>query len=260
MILRDYEYRLMPMPGRKILIQILGTRLFDLMGIVREKDSGERLFGATVIFTDHGGKKTFAVTDRNGMFNVSVRRGSCKVAVSYVGYAPYEISTYVEDNGRLVNIPLSSIPFEIKAVQVNRRKSLEEMEEGAPSNMVSFSNADLFSQIRILPGVSATSANMNISVSGGAVDENLFLLEGFPIYNPGHINSMLTLFNGDALKSVSLYNGFIPTQYDGRLSSVTDIQLRDGNKQDFVNTLSLDMPSASAVLEGPVIKLSLIHI
>lgn len=254
MILRDYEYRLMPMPGRKILIQILGTRLFDLMGIVREKDSGERLFGATVIVTDHGGKKTFAVTDRNGMFNVSVRRGSCKVAVSYVGYAPYEISTDVEDNGRLVNIPLSSIPFEIKAVQVNRRKSLEEMEEGAPSNMVSFSNADLFSQIRILPGVSATSANMNISVSGGAVDENLFLLEGFPIYNPGHINSMLTLFNGDALKSVSFYNGFIPTQYDGRLSSVTDIQLRDGNKQDFVNTLSLDMPSASAVLEGPVIK------
>ena len=64
---------------------------------------------------------------------------------------------------------------------------------------------------------------------------------------------MLTLFNGDALKSVSFYNGFIPTQYDGRLSSVTDIQLRDGNKQDFVNTLSLEMPSASAVFEGPLL-------
>ncbi|SFG51126.1 TonB-dependent receptor domain-containing protein [Prevotella sp. KH2C16] len=254
MVLKDYEYRLIPMPGRKILIQILGTRLFDLMGIVREEGSGERLFGATVMVTDHVGRKAFVVTDRNGMFNVGVRRGRCKVSVSYVGYAPYETSTDVEDNGRLVNIPLASIPFEIKTVQVNRRKSVEDMEEGAPSNMVSFSNADLFSQIRILPGVSATSANMNISVSGGATDENLFLLEGFPIYDPGHINSMLTLFNGDALKSVSFYNGFIPTQYDGRLSSVTDIHLRDGNKQEFVNTLSLDMPSASAVFEGPVIK------
>lgn len=253
-VLKDYEYRLMPMPGRKILIQILGIKLLDLMGIVREKGTGERLFGATVIVTDHGGKKAFSVTDRNGMFNVGVRRGSCKVAVSYVGYAPSEFITDVEDNGRLMNISLASIPFEIKTVQVNRRKSMEEMEEGTPSNMVSFSNADLFSQIRILPGVSATSANMNISVSGGATDENLFLLEGFPIYDPGHLNSMLTLFNGDALKSVSFYNGFIPTQYDGRLSSVTDVQLRDGNKQDFVNTLSLDMPSASAVFEGPIIK------
>src|SRR3712207_7469919 len=104
------------------------------------------------------------------------------------------------------------------------------------------------------------SANMDIHANGGSSDENLYLLEGFPVYNPGHINSMFSPFNGDVLKSVSFYNGFIPTQYEGRLSSVIDSRLRDGNKENYVNTLSLDMPAASAVLEGPIIKNKLSYI
>lgn len=253
MVLADYHYKLIPMAGRKILIQIEGIRLYDLTGTVREQGSNERLMGATVIVTDLSGHRRFAVTDHNGMFNVSVRRGMVSVAVSYVGYTPYERQVEVEGN-RMVMLALTSIPFEVKAVQVNRRKSIEEMDEVAPSNMVAFSNSDLFSQIRILPGVSTASTNMNFTVTGGADDENLFLLEGIPVYNPGHINSMLPLFNGDAVKSVAFYNSFIPTQFEGRLSSVTDVRLREGNKQEYVNTLSLDMPSVSAALEGPIVK------
>ena len=253
MVLADYDYKLLPMPGRKLLIQVLGPRLYDLTGTVREQGTQEHLMGATVTVTDAGGRRTYAVTDHDGTFNVGVARGTVRVAVSYVGYAPEERVLTVDGN-RMLSLTLKPVPFEVKAVHVKRRKSMEEMDEVAPSNMVSFSNADLFSQIRILPGVSASSANMDFSVAGGSTDENLFLLDGFPVYNPGHINSMLTLFNGDAVKSVSFYNGFIPTQYEGRLSSVTDVHLRDGNKQTFSNTLSLDMPSASAVLEGPILK------
>ncbi len=252
-VLADYDYRIIPMGGRKLLIQIIGLRLYDLTGTVREAVSNERLLGATIMVTDGSGERNFAVTDHNGVFNVGVTRGICKVTVSYVGYAPHEERVAV-DGDRMVNISITPVPFEVHPVQVKRRKSVEEMDEVAPSNLVSFSNSDLFSQIRILPGVSSGSANMSFNVAGGSTDENLFLLEGFPVYNPGHINSMLSLFNGDALKSVSFYNNFIPTQYEGRLSSVTDIHLREGNKQEFANTLSLDMPSASAVFEGPIIK------
>ncbi|MBM6991758.1 MAG: carboxypeptidase regulatory-like domain-containing protein, partial [Prevotella sp.] len=252
-ILADYYYQVIPMEDRKLLIQIKGERLYDLTGCVREAVTNERLLGATVMVVGPSGQRNFAMTDHNGLFNVGVMRGVSKVTVSYVGYAPRE-ECFAVDGNRMVNISLTPVPFEVHPVQVKRRKSMEEMDEVAPSNMVSFSNADLFSQIRILPGVSSASANMDFTVAGGSTDENLFLLEGFPVYNPGHINSMLTLFNGDALKSVSFYNNFIPTQYEGRLSSVTDIRLREGNKQEFTNTLSLDMPSASAVFEGPIVK------
>ncbi|MCR5076623.1 MAG: TonB-dependent receptor [Prevotella sp.] len=273
-LLRGYDYRLIPMPGRKILIQVHSSRpptvspvqkkpvrqseaeqetVYDLAGTVSEDGSGERLLGATITVSDRKGEHHYAVTDHNGFFNVNVPAGECQLRVSYIGYAPSEQVLAVTAD-RMLEVSLTPIPFQIKAVSVQRRKSREELDEVAPSNMIAFSNADLFSQIHILPGVAASSANMDINVAGGSADENLFLLDGFPVYNPGHINSMLSLFNGDALKSVSFYNGFIPTQFEGRLSSVTDVRLRDGNKQQFVNTLSLDMPSASAVFEGPVLR------
>lgn len=252
-VLADYEFRLVPMEGRKLLVLIEGVRLYDFTGLVREAESGERLMGATVQVGYGEGRRTYAVTDHNGVFHVAVPRGMAQVGVSYVGYAPSVTHVDVEEN-TMVGIQLTPVPFDMKAVQVSRRKSVEELDEVAPSNFVAFSHVDLFSQIRILPGVTATSANMDISVAGGSSDENLFMLDGFPIYNPGHINSMLTLFNGDAVKSVTFYNSFIPTQYEGRLSSVTDVRLREGNKQQYASTLSLDMPAASVVTEGPIVK------
>lgn len=252
-VLADYMCRLVPMEGRKLLVLIDGPRLYDLTGMVREAATSERLGGATVMVVDGKGQRSYAMTDHNGVFHVTLPRGRARVAVSYVGYAPSEQQVDITAP-RMLTLELTPVPFETKAVQVNRRKSIEELDEMAPSNLVSFSNADLFSQIRILPGVSAASANVDFSVAGGSTDENLFLLDGFPVYNPGHINSMLTLFNGDAVKSVSFYNSFIPTQYEGRLSSVTDVRLREGNKREYASTLSLDMASASVVTEGPIVK------
>ena len=85
-------------------------------------------------------------------------------------------------------------------------------------------------------------------------------LDGVPVYHPGHINSMLPVFNGDAVKNIIFHKGFFPTRLEGKLSSVTEINLKDGNKQEHVRTLSLDMPSASLTLEGPLIKDKLSYI
>ena len=80
------------------------------------------------------------------------------------------------------------------------------------------------------------------------------MLEGFPVFSPNHLNTLLPIFNGDAIKSVSFYNGYIPTRYEGRLSSVMDVKLREGNKSKFEHSLSLDVASASIVSEGPIVK------
>ena len=97
-------------------------------------------------------------------------------------------------------------------------------------------------------------AGSNLQVDGGSNDENLFLLDGVPVFHPGHLNSLLPIFNGDAVKNVVFHKGFFSTRFEGRLSSVTEVNLKDGNKNEFVNTLSLDMPAASVTLEGPIVK------
>ena len=94
----------------------------------------------------------------------------------------------------------------------------------------------------------------NFQVDGGGNDENQLLLDGVPIYHPGHINSLLPIFNGDAVKNIIFHKGFFPTRLEGKLSSVTEISLKDGDSQEHVRTLSLDMPAASVTLEGPIIK------
>lgn len=88
----------------------------------------------------------------------------------------------------------------------------------------------------------------------GGYDENLLLLDGVPVFHPGHFSSLLPVFNGDAVKNMVFHKGFFPTPLEGRISSVTEVNLKEGNKKEHVRTLTLDMPAASVMLEGPIIK------
>lgn len=94
----------------------------------------------------------------------------------------------------------------------------------------------------------------NFQVDGGSNDENQLLLDGVPVYHPGHINSLLPVFNGDAVKNMIFHKGFFPNRLEGRLSSVTEVNLKEGNLQEHVRTLTLDMPAAGITLEGPILK------
>ena len=237
----------------KLMIQVREKESFYVSGTVFEDGSKERLYGAVVSLDDGKGKQWNCISDGNGVFKLYAPEGVYKLSVSYMGYNPYSRQVRV-DKDRFFTTTLKPLLFEIEEVTVESNKRSEELGELTPSNMLAFSGNDLFSQIWILPGVTSSLAGSNLQVDGGSNDENQFLLDGVPVFHPGHINSLLPIFNGDAVKNMVFHKGFFDTHLEGRLSSVTEVNLKEGNKQEHVGTLTLDMPAASATLEGPIVK------
>src|SRR5690606_28378397 len=115
--------------------------------------------------------------------------------------------------------------------------------------------ADVLKVIQLLPGVqSGTEGTSGIYVRGGGPDQNLFLLDGVPVYNASHLLGFFSVFNPDAVKTVKLYKGGFPARFGGRLSSVVDISMKDGNMKKFSGNFSIGLISSKLSLEGPIIK------
>ena len=253
LVLEGYRFRTTFIPPRKLAIQIHRPQTYCLSGSVAEEGSGERLYGAVVVLDDGKEGKWHALTDADGRFCLYLPEGYYRMNISYMGYQPYTQPVRV-DRDRTLRPALTPQLFEIAEVTVKSYKNGGELGELTPSNLLSFSGNDLFSQIWILPGVTGLPTGCNFQVDGGSSDENQLLLDGVPVYHPGHINSLLPVFNGDAVRSMVFHKGFFPTRLEGRLSSVTEVNLKEGNLQEHVRTLTLDMPAAGITLEGPILK------
>lgn len=252
-VLADYKYKISSIAPKKLVISIVRRKNFYISGSVSDADSREKLYGAVIMLEDSVGQKIYSMADENGMFKMFVPEGPYKVHISYMGYEPFD--KYVKvDRERFVRSYLKPLLFEIDEVTVKSFRRGDELDELSPANMLAFSSKDLFSQIWILPGVTGVPAGNNFNVDGGGGDENQILLDGVPIYHPGHMNMQFPAFNGDAVKSMIFHKGFFPTKFAGRISSVTEVNLKDGNMQEHSRNLTLDMPAASAMFEGPIVK------
>ncbi|HIZ26703.1 MAG TPA: TonB-dependent receptor [Candidatus Barnesiella merdipullorum] len=252
-ILRDYSFKTTVIPPRKLVIQIGKEKFFTLTGTIYEEGSSEKLYGAIVSLYNENGKKQYTFSDENGRFKLPLPEGSYYLGITCMGYTPYE-EEIVMNRDLSLQPQLKAQLFEIEEVTVKSHKLGNSLNELAPSSMLSFNSNDLFSQIWILPGVTGIPTGNNFLVDGGGYDENQLLLDGVPVYHPGHLNLMLPVFNGDAVKNIVFHKGFFPTKLEGKLSSITEINLKEGNKQEHMRTLSLDMPAASVMLEGPIVK------
>ena len=199
LVLEGYRFRTTFIPPRKLAIQIHRPQTYCLSGSVAEEGSGERLYGAVVVLDDGKEGKWHALTDADGRFRLYLPEGYYRMNISYMGYQPYSQPVRV-DRDRTLRPSLTPQLFEIAEVTVKSYKNGGELGELTPSNLLSFSGNDLFSQIWILPGVTGLPTGYNFQVDGGSNDENQLLLDGVPVYHPGHINSLLPVFNGDAAR------------------------------------------------------------
>lgn len=258
-ILGDYRYKIIPGESNKLILSIDGEKDVVISGHVKEAVSGEKLYGAYIIFGNGNSRRKIATANDNGQYAIGLQPGDYTVEVHYLGFSPFKKKVSLHHNTTL-DISLTAKSYDLDEVAVKEHPALDEMNETAPSNMLSFNANDVFSRINLLPGVSGSIPGGNFHVNGGSDDENLVLLDGVPIYHPNHINPLLTAVNGDAIKNITFHKYFFPAEYEGRLSSVTDIKFKEGNKQKYTQTLTLDMPAASVVAEGPIVKDKLSYI
>ena len=231
-----------------------------ISGTITDAATGETLIGATVLDTRSG---KGAVTNVYGHYSLTVRRDSVNIKVSFVGYEPQFFNLKLDAN-RELNVKLSSSltlnevvitaerTGDVRSAQMSANVMTVEKIKSVP---VMFGEADLIKALQLMPGVqSGSEGNSGMYVRGGGPDENLFLLDGVPLYNVTHMGGFFSTFNTDAVKNVTLYKGSFPARFGGRLSAVLDVTQNNGNDKEIHGNLSVGLISAKFNLEGPIVK------
>ncbi|WP_162052094.1 TonB-dependent receptor [Pontibacter pamirensis] len=241
-------------PNRKPISRKEKER-FTMSGHVRDAASGENLAGATVSSGTAG-----TATNTYGFYSLSIPSGTT-VQVRYLGYKPLElhIPSISQDTTLILQLqPLSNEIQEVSVVaekvtdlrQANRLTMHGSEVKQLPRLM---GEADAIKVIQLMPGVQAgLEGSSDLVVRGGSPDQNLILLDGVPVYNVSHLLGLFSVFNPDAIKTVDLIKGGFPAPYGGRLSSVVDVQLKEGNTQEFSGEGAVGLISSKLLLEGPI--------
>ena len=230
-------------------------------GYITDISSKETLIGATVLDIPSG---KGAITNEYGFYSLTLPAGNVEIRTGYVGYKPTIIPfNLVRDT--VINIDVSVIDElsevtiignrEILGVRGSQMSAVDIPIEQIKAVPAMFGETDVLKALQLLPGVQAgTEATAGIYVRGGNPDENLLLLDGVPVYNVSHMFGMFSVFNPDAIKNVTLYKGSFPAHYYGRLSSVVDIRMKDGDLYNYHGNASIGVISSKFNVEGPIIK------
>jgi outer membrane cobalamin receptor len=233
-----------------------------ISGTIRNKKNGESIIGATIkIFK----RPETAISNEYGFYSITLPIGNYNLQVSFVGM--HEINRNVQlDSNIITDLFLEEAIREmdeinIKSIVTGRSVSGSQMgAERLSMNDIKyipqiFGERDPLKAIQLLPGIkSAGEGNSGIFVRGGAADQNLILLDEAVVYNSSHLLGFFSTFNADAIKDITVYKGGMPAQYGGRLSSVLDIRMNDGNNQNFAVSGGLGLISSRINIEGPIEK------
>ena len=259
-ILCNYEFNAEFSASNKILIQLKGVKTFTFKGYIYDKENKEPLPECTV-FVESKNKqgRFYAVTDSSGCFSIKLPFDKYLIKVSYIGYQIFMKEVLLNRNAYL-DIRMYPFSFSLPEIHIKTSTLLDVPNYKGATSLLSLNDNDPFAQIHSLPGITGTSVNGDMHVNGGHNDENLILLDGIPIYHSHHNNTLLAQFNGDIVKKISYYDSFIPAKYEGRLSSVTDVTIKEGDSINHHQTLGLELPSASLTLDGPIIRNKLTYI
>jgi len=247
--------------GRTVLISDYQKNIV-VSGYIRDIQTDEILAGVTVIDTK---LKTGTSSDNTGWFSITVPAGDYNLQFSYVGYSPVIEKGHSERNLSL-NIKLVSVETPLGEVFIQGKRSDNNVKATEMSivkldiktiKMVPafLGEVDLIKVLQLLPGVQSTSeGSSGFSVRGGSADQNLILLDDATIHNASHLMGFFSVFNNDAVKEITLYKGDIPAAYGGRLSSLLDVKMKEGNSKKIGVAGSIGTVSSKLTIDGPLIK------
>ena len=244
-----------------LFISVAQAQNHTISGYITDNRSGETLISAS-IYDSKSNKGV--VTNPYGYYSLTIPKGNVNIQYSYLGFTsqfcPFNLS-----KDTTININLAEAN-ELKEVTV----TADRKELGIHGSQMStievpiaqikavpalFGETDVLKALQLLPGVKAgTEGTAGMYVRGGGPDENLFLLDGVPIYNVNHLGGFFSVFNADAVKNVTFYKGSFPARFSGRLSSVVDIRMKDGDNKKLHGNFSIGLISSKFNLEGPIIN------
>ncbi|WP_247236172.1 TonB-dependent receptor [Telluribacter sp. SYSU D00476] len=239
------------------LLAFPGYAQKTISGYVLDAATEEAIAGAVVY---NPGQKAGVVTNRSGFFSIQVPRVPATIICSYLGYATDTLRiTSARDTSVVVR--LAQVAKELKEVAVRGQIPLAERELGLVSLPIQqlkvvptlLGEADVLKAIALTPGISSTvEGTAGVTVRGGTPDQNLILLDDAVVYNVSHLFGFVSLFHPDALQKVDVYKGGFPARYGGRLSSVIDLTMREGNYRERQSQLSVGLIGSQFLWEGPL--------
>ena len=211
-----------------------------IIGNVTDSKTGETLIGASVKLTS--GSKAIAMTNSYGFYALSATEGAHDISVSFIGYKTItqnitlskdmRLNFVLEAGNQLDEVVISGIKSSDNVS--SPQMGLQKINISEINNLpVLLGEHDVMKALQLLPGIKlAGEGNSGFYIRGGATDQNLILLDEAPVYNASHLLGFFSTFNSDAIKDVTVYKEGMPAQYGGRLSSVLDIKMNDGNRKE----------------------------
>jgi TonB dependent receptor/CarboxypepD_reg-like domain/TonB-dependent Receptor Plug Domain len=235
---------------------------YTLSGYIKDSLSGETLIGATISLI---GNPRGVTSNQYGFYSITLLPGTYDFICSYIGYSPqlrrielkgdvgynFEIAPKITTEQAVV-ISSKKRDANVKNAQMGKI----DLSIGQVKSIPAFlGEVDVLKAVQLLPGIqSAGEGSSGLYVRGGGPDQNLILLDDAVVYNTGHLFGFFSIFNGDAIKSTSLIKGGMPAQYGGRLSSVLDISMKEGNDKNYVIEGGIGLIASRISFQGPVKK------
>ena len=245
-----------------LLVVSVQAQKHTISGYLKDSSTNEFLIGAIVKIEN---SSVVASSNAYGFYSLTANKEKLTLLVNYMGYEQKKVTVEVSSNMTL-DIYLQEKKTTLQEVVVaSKRNDQKIISTDVSVDKLSakdikqipmvLGEADVIKSIQLLPGVSAPNEGSGgFNVRGGAADQNLILLDEAIVYNPSHLFGFFSVFNADALKDATIYKGGIPSKYGGRLSSVLDIRMREGNNKKFIATGGIGLLSSRLTLEAPIGK------
>lgn len=233
-----------------------------ISGHIKDASTGEELIGASIFIKE---LKIGGITNVYGFYSITIPNGKYSVEYSFIGYktiiTKLNLTNSINNNIELSPSisSLDEVVVTAEAADKNIRATEMSVIKLSPKEIkaipVLFGEQDILKTIQLMPGVKAAGeGNSGFYVRGGGSDQNLILLDEAPVYNAAHLMGFFSVFNSDAVKDMKLYKGNAPAEFGGRLSSVLDVKMNDGNSKRFSASGGIGLISSKLTIEAPIVK------